>query len=69
MEATANKICPVEKADSLNSRFRRWLQNPKKILGKYIEESMTVLDFGCGPGFFSIELAKMVGSSGRIIFI
>ncbi len=28
---------------------------------------MTVLDFGCGPGFFSVELAQMVGESGRVI--
>lgn len=28
---------------------------------------MTVLDIGCGPGFFSIDMAKMVGKSGRVI--
>lgn len=28
---------------------------------------MTVLDIGCGPGFFSIEMAQMVGDSGRVI--
>jgi ubiquinone/menaquinone biosynthesis C-methylase UbiE len=43
------------------------LQNPRKILGPYIKEGMTVLDVGCGPGFFSIELAQMVGKSGRVI--
>jgi ubiquinone/menaquinone biosynthesis C-methylase UbiE len=28
---------------------------------------MTVLDVGCGPGFFSIDMALMVGKSGRVI--
>jgi FkbM family methyltransferase len=28
---------------------------------------MTVLDIGCGPGFFSIDMAQMVGRSGRVI--
>ncbi len=28
---------------------------------------MTALDIGCGPGFFSIELAQMVGRTGRVI--
>ena len=28
---------------------------------------MIVLDIGCGPGFFSIEIAQMVGKSGRVI--
>lgn len=28
---------------------------------------MTVLDMGCGPGVFAIEMAKMVGKSGHVI--
>jgi ubiquinone/menaquinone biosynthesis C-methylase UbiE len=28
---------------------------------------MTVLDIGCGPGFFSVPLAQMVGPSGKVI--
>lgn len=60
-------ICPVEKAGSLDNKIRRWLQNPRKILKPYIKEGMTVLDIGCGPGFFSIDMAKMVGISGRVI--
>ena len=62
-----NRVCPVERAGGLDNRIRRWLQNPQKILGPYIEEGMTVLDVGCGPGFFSIDMARMVGKSGRVI--
>ena len=61
------RVCPVERAGSLDNRFRRWLQNPKKILRPYIEEGMIVLDIGCGPGFFSITMAELVGQSGRVI--
>ena len=28
---------------------------------------MTVLDFGCGSGYFTIDIAQMVGNSGRVI--
>jgi ubiquinone/menaquinone biosynthesis C-methylase UbiE len=28
---------------------------------------MTVLDFGCGPGYFTVDIAQMVGKSGRVI--
>lgn len=67
MDEDRNRVCPVELANSLDSRLRRWLQNPRKILSPYIKEGMTVLDIGCGPGFFSIEMARMVGRSGKVI--
>jgi ubiquinone/menaquinone biosynthesis C-methylase UbiE len=59
--------CPVEKAGKLDNRWRRWLQHPLKILRPHIAEGMTVLDLGCGPGFFTIDLARLVGSEGRVI--
>ena len=62
-----NRVCPVERAGSFDNRIRRWLQNPQKILKPFIKEGMTVLDIGCGPGFFSIDMALMVGKSGRVI--
>jgi len=62
-----NRVCPVEHAGSLDNKFRRWLQNPWKILRPFVNEGMTVLDLGCGPGFFSIDMALLVGQSGRVI--
>ena len=62
-----NRVCPVALVGGLDNRIRRWLQSPRKILGPHIKEGMTVLDVGCGPGFFSVELAQMVGKSGRVI--
>ncbi len=35
-----NRVCPVERAGSLDNRIRRWFQNPQKILRPYIEEGM-----------------------------
>jgi ubiquinone/menaquinone biosynthesis C-methylase UbiE len=67
MAKEKNRVCPVMLAGSLDNRIRRWLQNPRKILGPYVKEGMKVLDIGCGPGFFSIELAQMVGKSGKVI--
>lgn len=63
------EVYSVKRAGHLVSRVRRWFQNPKKILGKYVKEGMTVLDIGCGPGLFSVEAAKMVGKSGKVIAV
>ena len=67
MDSEKNHVCPVERAGALDNRFRRWFQNPEKILSPYIKEGMTVMDFGCGPGYFTIDIAQMVGKSGRVI--
>ena len=67
MNTERNRVCPVELAGSLDTKIRKWLQDPQKILAPYIKEGMTVLDIGCGPGFFSIELARMVGGNGKVI--
>jgi ubiquinone/menaquinone biosynthesis C-methylase UbiE len=67
MENERNRVCPVELASSLDSKIRRWFQDPQKILAPYIKDGMTALDIGCGPGFFSIELAKLVGETGKVI--
>jgi ubiquinone/menaquinone biosynthesis C-methylase UbiE len=64
---THQHVCPVESAGGLDNRFRRWLQNPQKVLKPYIKKGMTVLDLGCGPGFFTIEIAKMLEGSGKVI--
>ncbi len=62
-----NRLCPAERAGMLDNKIRRWIQSPQKILAPYIEKGMVVLDIGCGPGFFSIDMAKMVGKTGRVI--
>lgn len=64
-----NRVCPVERAGSLDNCLRRWLQNPRKILGPYVAPDMTVLDVGCGPGFFTLALARLVGPAGRVIAV
>jgi ubiquinone/menaquinone biosynthesis C-methylase UbiE len=28
---------------------------------------MTVMDYGCGPGFFTLAMADMVGRSGKVV--
>ena len=67
MTIRQTRVCPIQLADSLDNKLRQWLQNPRKILEPYVSDGMIALDVGCGPGFFSIELARLVGPSGRVI--
>jgi 2-polyprenyl-3-methyl-5-hydroxy-6-metoxy-1,4-benzoquinol methylase len=58
---------PVEKAGMLESRLRHLLQNPARILKKYIQPGMKVLDLGCGTGYFTLEIARTVSPAGSVV--
>jgi len=60
-------ICPAEFAGSLDNSVRKLVHKPHRILEAHIRKGMTVLDLGCGPGFFTIEIAKLVGETGKVI--
>jgi len=52
---------------SLEFRLRDFFMPPERVLREAgIRNGMTVLDFGCGPGGFSMAAAKLVGPAGRI---
>lgn len=62
-------VCPHTIAFLFDNWIRRLFQNPRKIVGEYIKEGDQVLDCGCGPGFFSLEMARLVGNQGKVIAV
>ena len=52
----------------MGSRLRQWLMNPAKTLqGAGIEPGQTVLEVGCGTGFFTISAAELIGDQGCLV--
>lgn len=48
---------------------RKW-QEPYSILrGVGLEQGMVFVDVGCGPGFFTLPAAEIVGEEGRVYAI
>ena len=45
---------------------RRFVDIRKPMERAGIKEGQTILDFGCGPGFYTIAAAKMVGAKGKV---
>ncbi len=60
-------VCPATYSGSLDNFLRRIVHKPEKILRPFVKEGMTVLDMGCGPGYFTVELARLTGESGKVI--
>jgi len=45
------------------------MHDPATILGPFVSEGMTVVEPGPGMGFFTMELARLVGRPGRVVAI
>ncbi len=62
-------VCPWWMAYTFDNPARKLFHNPGKIFSGHIKEGMTVMDVGCGMGYFSIGMAKLVGATGKIIAV
>lgn len=61
--------CPWWFGYSFDNRLRSLIHDPNVILGEFVRPGQTVVDIGCGLGYFSIGLARLVGPSGRVVAI
>ncbi|HXN47666.1 MAG TPA: methyltransferase domain-containing protein, partial [Bryobacteraceae bacterium] len=64
-----HRVCPWWLGYLLASPIRRLAQNPSGTVAPYVREGMTVLEPGPGMGFFTLDLARLVGSSGRVVAV
>jgi SAM-dependent methyltransferase len=69
IDMAKRRVCPWWLGYLLANPLRRFVEDPAKILAPYIREGMTVLEPGPGMGFFTLELARMVGGSGRVLAV
>lgn len=62
-------VCPWWIGYLLASPLRRFAQDPAKLLAPYVREGMTALEPGPGMGFFTLDLARLAGPSGRVVVV
>lgn len=49
--------------------LRHLHQRPARVLRGFVRPGMTVLDVGCGRGWFALGMARMVGPEGRVVAV
>ena len=65
----SNHICPWWLGYLIASPLRRLWDDPEKVIVPYVHDGMMVLEPGPGMGFFTIDLAKRVGVSGKVVAV
>jgi ubiquinone/menaquinone biosynthesis C-methylase UbiE len=63
------ELCPWWIGWALASSLRKVFYDPRRVLQPFVQEGMTVLEPGPGMGFFTLELAALVGSMGKVIAV
>ena len=52
----------------MGSKVRQWIADPVKTLrGAGIQSGQSILEVGCGTGFFTIPAARLIGDQGCLV--
>jgi ubiquinone/menaquinone biosynthesis C-methylase UbiE len=62
-------VCSHKHVWTFDNFLRPLIHNPAKIFSPYVEAGMRVMDVGCGAGFASLGLARLVGDHGRVVAV
>ena len=62
-------VCPWWLCFTFDNPLRKIIHDPIAILSPYVQQGDTVIDIGPGMGYFTIPLAMLVGSTGRVTAI
>jgi len=66
---TAHWVCPWWLGYILACRARRRVHDPAAILAPFVSAGMVVFEPGPGMGFFTLELARLVGPGGKVVAV
>ncbi len=62
-------VCNWKYVNTFDNVLRPLVHDLEKIFGPYVKPGMRVADIGCGAGFTSLGLARLVGEAGEILSV
>jgi len=63
------RVCPWWLCRTFDNPLRRIFHKPERIFAALVKPGMTVLDAGCGMGFFSIGIARLLKGDGMVLAV
>jgi ubiquinone/menaquinone biosynthesis C-methylase UbiE len=59
----------LRRSPALLDPLRRLFEHPKRLIEPYVKDGQVVADLGCGSGYYTLALAELVGSTGKVYAI
>jgi len=50
----------------MDNFIRRLISPPEKKISRFVNSGSVAADLGCGPGYFTVPMAKRVGQNGKV---
>ena len=50
----------------IGHKIARLFEPPKKFVDSYVTQGQVVADLGCGPGYYTLHFAKILGLEGKV---
>jgi len=61
-----HEVFDAKRAAHLDTPLRHFLYRPDRLAERLVQPGGRVLDFGCGPGFFTRAFVQRVGPDGQV---
>jgi ubiquinone/menaquinone biosynthesis C-methylase UbiE len=68
-DGRSGHVCPWWTIWTFDNPLRRLFHDPATMLGAWAGPGQTAVDIGCGAGYFTLGLARLVGEAGRVIAV
>jgi SAM-dependent methyltransferase len=62
-------VCPAWAGPLLCCPLRRLFEKPETLLGDHVRPATTILEPGCGMGYFTLPLARITGPAGKVVAV
>lgn len=64
-----HRVCPWWLTYTFDNPLRPLLHRPERLFAELVQPGQRALDLGCGFGFFSLGLARLLGPQGRVLAV